>query len=69
MKRLIVVLAIILLILPVAPAATNGQDPVVTVTILYDNYAVEDHLETDWGFAALIETGDQTILFDTEYGS
>jgi 7,8-dihydropterin-6-yl-methyl-4-(beta-D-ribofuranosyl)aminobenzene 5'-phosphate synthase len=65
MKRLIIVLAIILLILPAAPAATNGQDPVVTVTILYDNYAVEDHLETDWGFAALIETGDQTILFDT----
>jgi 7,8-dihydropterin-6-yl-methyl-4-(beta-D-ribofuranosyl)aminobenzene 5'-phosphate synthase len=65
MQRLIVLLAIILLILPAAPAATKGQAPVVTVTIIYDNYAHVDGMETDWGFAALIETGDSTILFDT----
>jgi len=44
--------------------AIAGQEHPITVTIIYDNYAVEDRLETDWGFSALVETGDQTILFD-----
>jgi 7,8-dihydropterin-6-yl-methyl-4-(beta-D-ribofuranosyl)aminobenzene 5'-phosphate synthase len=37
----------------------------VTVTILFDNYAADDRLRTGWGFAALLETPDHTILFDT----
>ena len=40
----------------------NGD---ITVTIIYDNLPHDDRLETDWGFAALIETDGGTILFDT----
>ncbi|MBK1694213.1 metal-dependent hydrolase [Chromatium weissei] len=36
-----------------------------TVTILFDNYAGLPELQTLWGFAALIRTSTQTILFDT----
>jgi len=37
----------------------------ITVTILFDNTAADDRLATDWGFSALLETPDHTILFDT----
>jgi 7,8-dihydropterin-6-yl-methyl-4-(beta-D-ribofuranosyl)aminobenzene 5'-phosphate synthase len=36
-----------------------------TITIVYDNYPYRKGLETDWGFAALVEYGEQKILFDT----
>jgi 7,8-dihydropterin-6-yl-methyl-4-(beta-D-ribofuranosyl)aminobenzene 5'-phosphate synthase len=35
------------------------------LTILYDNTATEPSLASGWGFAALIEQGGQTLLFDT----
>ena len=37
----------------------------MTLTIVYDNNAYDPRLQTDWGFACLIEWGDTTILFDT----
>jgi len=37
----------------------------VTVTILYDNTAADERLNIGWGFAALLETPEHTILFDT----
>lgn len=36
-----------------------------TITILFDNTAGDSLFEPGWGFAALVETGDHTILFDT----
>lgn len=59
----VVLLALLTLVNPdvsTAPAQTDS----ITITIVYDNYAVDDRFETDWGFSALIETDDQTILFD-----
>jgi 7,8-dihydropterin-6-yl-methyl-4-(beta-D-ribofuranosyl)aminobenzene 5'-phosphate synthase len=35
------------------------------LTIIYDNETQNPHLKADWGFAALIEAHDKTILFDT----
>lgn len=35
------------------------------ITILYDNDAWDRRLESDWGFAALIEVYGRSILFDT----
>jgi len=35
------------------------------ITIIYDNTAYREDLKADWGFAALVETLDNTILFDT----
>jgi 7,8-dihydropterin-6-yl-methyl-4-(beta-D-ribofuranosyl)aminobenzene 5'-phosphate synthase len=37
----------------------------MTLTIVYDNNAYDPRLQTDWGFACLIEWGDTTLLFDT----
>jgi 7,8-dihydropterin-6-yl-methyl-4-(beta-D-ribofuranosyl)aminobenzene 5'-phosphate synthase len=37
----------------------------VTVTILVDNFTTEDRFQAEWGFAALLETPDQTVIFDT----
>ncbi len=37
----------------------------LTVTILFDNFWTDDRLKSGWGFAALLETPDHTILFDT----
>jgi 7,8-dihydropterin-6-yl-methyl-4-(beta-D-ribofuranosyl)aminobenzene 5'-phosphate synthase len=45
-----------------APESTND---VPKITIVYDNTVHDERLSADWGFAALIELADQTILFDT----
>lgn len=37
----------------------------VRITVLYDNYLADERLTADWGFAALVEYGEQTLLFDT----
>ncbi len=55
----------------VALPAPTGSEPGsqimqdLTITILYDNYPHDSRLRTDWGFAALVEFGDHTLLFDT----
>jgi len=35
------------------------------VTIVYDNTAFRKDLRADWGFSALVEAKEKTILFDT----
>ncbi len=37
----------------------------ITVTVLYDNNAYDERLETAWGFSCLVEGLEDTILFDT----
>lgn len=37
----------------------------VTVTIVYNNVGLDPELETDWGFSAWVETGDEVVMFDT----
>ncbi len=32
---------------------------------VYDNYRVDPNLETDWGFATVIKTPEESMLFDT----
>lgn len=43
------------------PDATRG----LTLTIVYDNTVHDPRLAADWGFAALVEYGGHTLLFDT----
>ena len=51
---------------PVPPAPTATETPGLTITVVYDNVVRDARLvDTPWGFAALIERGDQTVLFDT----
>lgn len=37
----------------------------LTITIVYDNNAYDESLKSAWGFAALVEYRDHTLLFDT----
>jgi len=41
------------------------REPWVRATIVYDSQATEKGLVPGWGFSCLIETEDQSILFDT----
>ena len=47
-------------------ASTSGaQDNALHITIIYDNYQADPNLETDWGFACLVEYQGDQLLFDT----
>jgi metal-dependent hydrolase (beta-lactamase superfamily II)/CubicO group peptidase (beta-lactamase class C family) len=46
-----------------SPAQKEAGD--LRITILYDNAAYDTRLTTAWGFAALVEYGNATVLFDT----
>lgn len=48
-----------------APFLSDLPQDEMILTTLFDNYASDDRLATGWGFAALLEAGDHTILFDT----
>jgi len=37
----------------------------LTITIVFDNNPYDERLRTSWGFAALVERHNQTLLFDT----
>lgn len=48
------------------PADQISDDPPgFKIIILYDNFPYRKGLETDWGFAALVEYEEEKILFDT----
>lgn len=49
-----------------APAFKGSDSPEtgLSICIIYDNYQVDKRLDTDWGFACLVETGVQKLLFD-----
>lgn len=68
----------LLLALPLSLGSTLGAEPEnttpaerprksdrIVVTVVYDNYSLDDRLETAWGFACVIEGLDERILFDT----
>lgn len=43
----------------------NGDLADIKITVIYDNNPMLKELETDWGFACLIELRKNKILFDT----
>jgi 7,8-dihydropterin-6-yl-methyl-4-(beta-D-ribofuranosyl)aminobenzene 5'-phosphate synthase len=43
--------------------ATNLKP--LTISIVYDNHSYDPRLKSAWGFSALIEVQDHTLLFDT----
>lgn len=48
-----------------SPATPTPQVGGVTFTVLFDNYAHGPDMETEWGFACLVETEARRVLFDT----
>jgi 7,8-dihydropterin-6-yl-methyl-4-(beta-D-ribofuranosyl)aminobenzene 5'-phosphate synthase len=47
------------------PGQAPGDPPVPVLTVLYDNYSFADGCAAAWGFSALIQGLEKTILFDT----
>lgn len=45
-------------------SAKDPKDDAVIITIIYDNYQDDQDLETDWGFACLVEYQGNKLLFD-----
>ena len=43
----------------------KGEKPEITLISVYDNYQVNKEFKTAWGFATVIKTPKETILFDT----
>ena len=43
----------------------KGEKPEITLISVYDNYQVNPELKTAWGFATIIKTPNELILFDT----
>ncbi len=56
---------------PPTPVATTSDlaptepSPNLRLTIVYDNTAYDQRLTAEWGFAAWVEYGEHTLLFDT----
>ncbi len=44
----------------------HGPPAGVKLTVIYDNYSVEDELQAAWGFSCLVENTEKVVLFDTE---
>jgi 7,8-dihydropterin-6-yl-methyl-4-(beta-D-ribofuranosyl)aminobenzene 5'-phosphate synthase len=49
----------------VLPPLEGAQEAPLRITVLFDNIAQVDGLQTDWGYACLIEGLEQTVLFDS----
>jgi 7,8-dihydropterin-6-yl-methyl-4-(beta-D-ribofuranosyl)aminobenzene 5'-phosphate synthase len=51
--------------LPVALGAEPAQlDAAARITVVYDNVPHAPGLRTAWGFAAVVDTGEERVLFD-----
>ena len=46
-------------------AVATSLPPALTITIIYDNNVYDQRLSSAWGFSALVEYRDHTLLFDT----
>lgn len=46
-------------------SGANARADSLRITVLYDNYVHDSRLQTGWGFAAVLEYGEHTVLFDT----
>ena len=64
MRPVVFISIFFLLFTPVVAASEKAANH-FKVTILYDNYVHIEGTASDWGFSALVEGGEKTILFDT----
>ena len=62
--RLLTICSVLWMLFASATVLATGLDG-VTIRVLYDNYAHDDALQTDWGFSCLVTGTEKTVLFDT----
>ncbi len=63
MNKLILII-VLFLILPLELAAEDNMNT-ITLTTVFDNTRLNPNCTPEWGFACVIETPEETILFDT----
>ena len=67
-RNIIVTLIVIVTLLSAAIPISTAQDATIIplrITIVFDNTIYEGDMRAAWGFAAIIERGDHTLLFDS----
>jgi 7,8-dihydropterin-6-yl-methyl-4-(beta-D-ribofuranosyl)aminobenzene 5'-phosphate synthase len=65
-RILIAVIRAIVVCLAVLGPATNAADGSgLSISVVYNNLTSDTRLQTEWGFAAVIEGPARTLLFDT----
>lgn len=68
MQKLILITISLILMDVVALAAekpSDKQTEQVSITILYDNYAYSEGVQSDWGFSCVVMGAEKNIMFDT----
>lgn len=58
-------LAVLLILVSLAPNPANAAPAAAQVTVLYDAFGKASDLQRDWGYSALVEYDGKRILFDT----
>jgi 7,8-dihydropterin-6-yl-methyl-4-(beta-D-ribofuranosyl)aminobenzene 5'-phosphate synthase len=64
-SRFLFLLAVVIVLQ--LPPVTAGEEADVTpmIRVVFDNVVIDEGLQSAWGFAAVIETPDTNILYDT----
>ena len=65
MKKRLFFLVSVLVTFILSSNTYGKEDDKISMTIVYDNYAYQENLKTDWGFSCFIKGAGKTILFDT----
>jgi 7,8-dihydropterin-6-yl-methyl-4-(beta-D-ribofuranosyl)aminobenzene 5'-phosphate synthase len=58
-------LAVLLILVSLAPNPANAAPAAAQVTVLYDAFGKASDLQRDWGYSALVEYDGKRMLFDT----
>jgi len=63
----LVIIGLIILEMLMVPevAAAGLLEGKISIVIVYDNYQINPHLTTRWGFGCVIRTRTKGVLFDT----
>ncbi len=63
--KILILIGILILAGISFPVQAEKVNPEITLISVYDNYQVDPKLKTAWGFATIIKTPQELILFDT----
>jgi 7,8-dihydropterin-6-yl-methyl-4-(beta-D-ribofuranosyl)aminobenzene 5'-phosphate synthase len=63
-KKLVFIVLLIFFLFVIGLKGVYSQTKITLISV-YDNYKHKNNLKSDWGFASLIKTPEDQILFDT----
>jgi len=63
-KKILVVIGFLTIVILTDRSSVNANSKPIEITVLYDNYTLNEECRTGWGFSCLITGMDKNILFD-----